>query len=75
MRIIDRYVLRQLAWPFVLGLTVFTFLLIVPELMRYAEDYISKGVSLWIVGKLVATRIAERRPEVNEQRLLSLLAE
>jgi len=55
MRIIDRYVLRQLAWPFVLGLTVFTFLLIVPELMRYAEDYISKGVSLWVVGKLVAT--------------------
>ena len=55
MRIIDRYVLRQLAWPFALGLTVFTFLLIVPELMRYAEDYVAKGVSLWIVGRLVAT--------------------
>ena len=23
--------------------------------MRYAEDYVSKGVSLWIVGRLVAT--------------------
>jgi lipopolysaccharide export system permease protein len=55
MRIIDRYVLRQMAWPFALGLAVFTFLLIVPELMRYAEDYVSKGVSLWIVARLVAT--------------------
>jgi LPS export ABC transporter permease LptG/LPS export ABC transporter permease LptF len=55
MRIIDRYVLRQMAWPFALGLTIFTFLLVVPELMRYAEEYVSKGVSLWIVGRLVAT--------------------
>lgn len=55
MRIIDRYVLRQMAWPFALGLTIFTFLLIVPELMRYAEEYVSKGVSFWIVGRLVAT--------------------
>jgi LPS export ABC transporter permease LptG/LPS export ABC transporter permease LptF len=55
MRIIDRYILRQMAWPFVLGLLVFTFLLIVPELMRYAEEYVSKGVSLWIVARLVVT--------------------
>src|SRR5262245_55766279 len=55
MRILDRYILRQMAWPFALGLGVFTFLLIVPELMRYAEQYISKGVSLWIVGRLVIT--------------------
>src|SRR5678815_2640476 len=55
MRTLDRYVLRQMAWPFALGLAIFTFLLIVPELMRYAEEYVSKGVSFWIVGRLVAT--------------------
>jgi LPS export ABC transporter permease LptG/LPS export ABC transporter permease LptF len=55
MRILDRYILRQMAWPFVLGLLVFTFLLIVPELMRYAEEYVSKGVSLWTVSRLVIT--------------------
>jgi LPS export ABC transporter permease LptG/LPS export ABC transporter permease LptF len=55
MRTIDRYILRQLAWPFGLGLTVFTFLLIVPELMKYAEEYVSKGVSLWVVARLVVT--------------------
>ncbi|HET7239239.1 MAG TPA: LptF/LptG family permease, partial [Terrimicrobiaceae bacterium] len=55
MRTIDRYILRQLAWPFSLGLTVFTFLLVVPELMKYAEEYVSKGVSLWVVARLVVT--------------------
>jgi LPS export ABC transporter permease LptG/LPS export ABC transporter permease LptF len=55
MRILDRYILRQMAWPFALGLAVFTFLLIVPELMRYAEEYVSKGVSLLIVAQLVVT--------------------
>jgi LPS export ABC transporter permease LptG/LPS export ABC transporter permease LptF len=55
MRILERYILRQMAWPFALGLGIFTFLLIVPELMRYAEQYISKGVSLWVVGRLVIT--------------------
>ena len=55
MKILDRYVLRQLALPFTLGLAVFTFLLIIPELMRYAEDYISKGVSLVVVAQLVIT--------------------
>lgn len=55
MRTLDRYILRQLAWPFTLGLTVFTFLLVVPELMKYAEEYVSKGVSLWVVAQLVVT--------------------
>jgi lipopolysaccharide export system permease protein len=55
MKILDRYVLRQLALPFAFGLAVFTFLLIIPELMRYAEEYISKGVSLLVVGQLVVT--------------------
>lgn len=55
MRILDRYVLRQMAWPFTLGLVVFTFLLVVPELMRYAEQYVAKGVSLLVVGQLVLT--------------------
>jgi len=55
MRTLDRYILRQMAWPFSLGLAVFTFLLIVPELMRYAEEYVSKGVPLLTVGKLVVT--------------------
>jgi LPS export ABC transporter permease LptG/LPS export ABC transporter permease LptF len=55
MRTLDRYILRQMAWPFTLGLAVFTFLLIVPQLMQYAEEYVSKGVPLLTVGKLIVT--------------------
>lgn len=55
MRTLDRYILRQMAWPYTLGLAVFTFLLIVPELMKYAEEYVSKGVPLLTVGRLIVT--------------------
>ncbi|HET9359806.1 MAG TPA: LptF/LptG family permease, partial [Vicinamibacterales bacterium] len=55
LTILDRYLLRQLAPPFGLGLLVFTFPLIIPELMRYAERYFAKGVSLLVVGQLIAT--------------------
>lgn len=53
MRILDRYILRQLLWPFALSLLVFTFLLIVPQLMLYAEDYFAKGVSAGAFVRLV----------------------
>ena len=43
MRILDRYVIRQLLMPFGIGMLVFTFLIIIPEFMKYAEDYIAKG--------------------------------
>jgi len=53
MRLLDRYVLRQVFWPFALGLLVFTFLLVLPELNRYGEDYVSKGVPLVVVAQLI----------------------
>src|SRR5687767_5894616 len=55
MRIIDRYVIREVLWPFVIGLAVFTFILIIPFLIERAEMFISKGVSLWVVAQVMAT--------------------
>ena len=49
MRILDRYVIRQLLMPFGIGLLVFTFLFIIPELMKYAEEYIAKGAPMPVV--------------------------
>ena len=43
--------------PFALGLLVFTFLLIIPGLMRYAEDFIAKGASLTFVGQAMLTLV------------------
>ena len=54
MRIIDRYVIREVLWPFVIGLAVFTFILIIPFLIERAEEFISKGVSLSVVAQVIA---------------------
>jgi LPS export ABC transporter permease LptG/LPS export ABC transporter permease LptF len=53
MRIIDRYVIREVLWPFVIGLMIFTFLIIIPYLIRLAEDLIAKGVGGTVVLQLM----------------------
>ena len=55
MRIIDRYVIREVLLPFAIGLLVFTFILIVPSMMQYAEAFIAKGVPTTIVLRAMAT--------------------
>src|SRR3954462_3759203 len=55
MRIIDRYVIREVLWPFLLGLVVFTFILIIPFLIQYAEQFVSKGVPIVVVAQVMAT--------------------
>jgi LPS export ABC transporter permease LptG/LPS export ABC transporter permease LptF len=55
VRILDRYVIRQLLMPFGIGLLVFTFLIIIPELMKYAEEYISKGAPLSAFVQIVVS--------------------
>ncbi len=54
MGIIDRYVIRLSLTPLLLGLLVFTFLIIVPALMEYAEPLIAKGVAAPVVLHLMA---------------------
>ena len=57
MGIIDRYVIRQVLVPFGIGLLVFTFLFIIPELMKYAEEYISKGAPMSVVVQIVVNLV------------------
>ena len=59
MRIIDRYVIREVMWPFVIGLLVFTFMLIIPFLIEYAETFISKGVAIPVVLRIMATLLPQ----------------
>ena len=40
MSIIDRYVMRQVLMPFLLGLLVFTFIFIIPPLLQYGEGLV-----------------------------------
>jgi LPS export ABC transporter permease LptF/LPS export ABC transporter permease LptG len=59
MRIIDRYVIREVLWPFVIGLLVFTFMLIIPFLIENAERFISKGVAIPVVLQAMATLLPQ----------------
>ncbi|HTM02547.1 MAG TPA: LptF/LptG family permease [Vicinamibacterales bacterium] len=54
MRIIDRYVIRQVLMPFIIGLLVFTFLMMLKPLQTYAEGLISKGVPPQTIAYLLA---------------------
>ena len=44
VRILDRYVVREMLLPFFLGLVVLTFLLQMPPMLDYGEQLIAKGV-------------------------------
>ena len=57
MRLIDRYVIREVLMPLAIGLVVFTFLLIIPYLVRYAEQYIAKGVPTSVILQIVWTLV------------------
>lgn len=53
MRILDRYVLREILPPFLLSLLIFTFILTLPPVMRQLEQLVAKGVSWDVAAKLI----------------------
>src|SRR5919108_1430914 len=59
MSIIDRYVIRQVLMPFLLGLLVFTFIFIIPVMMDYAEQLVAKGVPAAVVASLMVRLIPQ----------------
>ena len=52
-RIIDRYLIRETLSPIILSLLVFTFLLLIPPIMRDAQELIAKGVDGWTIAELL----------------------
>lgn len=59
LRILDRYLLREVVLPFVLGLTVLTFLLELPPILQLGEDFISRGVEWAIVARVLITLLPQ----------------
>jgi LPS export ABC transporter permease LptF/LPS export ABC transporter permease LptG len=57
MRLIDRYIVREIVLPFLISLVVLTFLLILPFIIEQAEMLIAKGVAWPIVLRLMATLV------------------
>jgi len=55
LRILDRYLVREIALPFALALTVLTFILVLPPILVSGEEFISKGVEWTVVARAMAT--------------------
>src|SRR5262249_31414718 len=53
VRIIDRYIWKELAFPFFLGLFVFTFLLLLDKIFDLTDLIINKGVPVHLVTLLL----------------------
>ncbi len=53
MRILDRYVIREVIWPAAIGLVVTTFLFIIPVLITVAEELVAKGVAGAVIVRLM----------------------
>ena len=59
MRILDRYLVREIALPFVLALTVLTFILVLPPILVAGEEFISKGVEWSVVARAMPTLLPQ----------------
>lgn len=59
LKILDRYLIREILVPLILGLVVLTFLLVIPPILREAESLIAKGVSSSVVLRVVMTLLPQ----------------
>ncbi|TAL40792.1 MAG: LPS export ABC transporter permease LptF, partial [Methylovulum sp.] len=51
--LIDRYLLKEMAASFALGLVTFTFVLLMDQMMRLMDLIINKGAPAWVVLRLI----------------------
>src|SRR3954471_12662407 len=59
IKIIDRYVIRQLVMPFGMGLLVFTFLIMLRPLQDYAENLVAKNIPGGMIGWLMVMLVPQ----------------
>jgi len=59
LRILDRYVLRELMAPFGLSLILLTFALEIPPILQHGETLIAEGASWDVVVRVLATLVPQ----------------
>lgn len=59
IRILDRYLVREIILPLLLGLTVLTFILELPPILQQGEEFISRGVEWSIVARALITLLPQ----------------
>ncbi|PYR51314.1 MAG: hypothetical protein DMF89_06290 [Acidobacteria bacterium] len=58
-QILDRYVVREIALPFFMGLAALTFLLELPPILVQGEELIARGVEWSIVARVLLTLLPQ----------------
>ncbi|MEK6678228.1 MAG: LPS export ABC transporter permease LptF [Nitrospirota bacterium] len=53
MKIIDRYILMEILPPFVISIFVFTFVLLMNQILRLSDLLINKGIAFFIIFELI----------------------
>jgi len=53
MKILRKYILRELVRPFLISLLFFTFVFMVGNLVKLADLLVNKGVGLWDILKIL----------------------
>jgi LPS export ABC transporter permease LptG/LPS export ABC transporter permease LptF len=59
LRILDRYVLREILPPFFISLLIFTFILTLPPVMRQLEQLVAKGVGWDDAARILLTLVPQ----------------
>ncbi len=59
LRILDRYVLRELMAPFGFALLLLTFALEIPPILQHGETLIAEGASWDVVVRVLATLLPQ----------------
>ncbi len=57
LNILDRYILKQLFWPFIMGVAGFVVINLVNTLYLFAELIVNSGVPVMIVAKMLALNL------------------
>ena len=56
--LIDRYVLKSFAGPFVISLATVIFIFLFQFLIKSLDQFVGKGLSSWIIIQLIALNLA-----------------
>ena len=53
MKILDKYIFKELATPFLTSLFVITFVLLSNSILKNIDKFLGKGIELWVVLKFI----------------------
>jgi lipopolysaccharide export system permease protein len=52
LKILDRYIFKEMTWSFLVGIGAFTITLLLGKIIRLTEMIVNKGVGFWIILRL-----------------------